>query len=82
MERTVEKVRPHATAPESTHQTIIPDYDSIDELAYQIHLAEDAGHTVQPQACIEIAVPTPRDTEPDAEHLSLSCLLPNLHGRR
>jgi hypothetical protein len=32
------------------------DYDSIDELANQIHLAEDAGHIVQPQACIEIAV--------------------------
>lgn len=35
---------------------ISPDYDSIDELANQIHLAEDSGHIVQPQACIEIAV--------------------------
>jgi hypothetical protein len=56
MERTVEKVRPHATAPESTHQTIIANYDSIDDLANQIHLAEDDGHIIQPQACIEIAV--------------------------
>ncbi|BBO72710.1 hypothetical protein DSCW_01270 [Desulfosarcina widdelii] len=41
---------------ESQNQLVFPEYDSIDELAKQINLAEDAGHTVQPQACIEIAV--------------------------
>ncbi len=45
-----------ASSTESKDQIIFPEYNSIDELAKQIHLAEDAGHIVQPKACIEIAV--------------------------
>lgn len=50
------EVRSTVTAPESQDNPVFPEYDSIDDLAEQIGLAEDAGHALQPTACFEIGI--------------------------